>query len=379
MKPFFAIVLGARRAFFVLALMVSLGGAAQGAIGLEYFQVDKDPSGTGEPLEAIVVRNSVLFDALPTAQKIELQKKADEWNRKGRDWSFEQFRKAYPEYTDAEFEKLKEADPLQDPRATRIILMKGDGSREIIGSLKAIYDDGISNLPMERAEYFGPLKKPEPEVREFPLLLPPTGKLHPVTSVVGGRVQLMEFVAVQRDLNAILVSLLEMELFLREPGDFQRVAIDGLDIETLDAIENNLKVLRKDYRDGRFAMRPQSYLLYCDERLVSYYQRLGFKDFIQKGKLHGMSLDRRSFSEITFGSSPFAGARAKLEQRGGVKWAPSADPHYLKKTNERVTFWPVKNAAGEPPKEFLVDTGPGTPVMHRPYDKVRLSCSEYLN
>jgi hypothetical protein len=365
--------------FFVLALTVGLGRTAHGAIGLEYFQIDKDQSGTGEALEAIVIRNSVLFDALPAAAKVELQKTADEWIRKGRDWSFKQFRKAYPEYTDAEFEKLKEADPLQDPRATRVILMKGDGSHEIIGSLKAIYDDGRSNLPLEGAEYFGPLKRPEPEVREFPLLLPPTGKLHSVTSLMGGRVQLMEFVAVQRDLNAILISLLEMELFLREPGDFQMVAIDELDIETLNAIENNLKALRKDYRNGRFAMRPQSYLLYCDERLVPYYQRLGFKEFIQKGKLYGMSLDRRNFSEITLNSSPFAGARAKLEQRGSAKWMTGADPHYLKKTNERVTFWPVKDAAIEPPKEFLVDTGAGTPVVHRRYDKERVRCSEYLN
>jgi hypothetical protein len=359
-----------------LVLAVQMSSFAFAAVGIERFQIDADQSGTGEPIEAIVVRHSVLFDRLSLADQMELKKTAYDWSQKARDWSFLQFQKAYPEYTEEEFNKLKQADPLEDPRSTRIILIKGDGSGEIIGSLKAVYDDGKTGLPLESPEYFGRLERPEPQIEDFPMLLPPNGKMHSIPSLVGGWVQLMEFVAVQRDLNAILVSLAEMEIFLREPKDFQMAAIEDLSMEALDAIEENIDSLKRDYQKGKFAMRPQTYFLYCDERLVPYYQKLGFKVFIQKGKLYGMSMDRKTFSQITLTAPLFSAARSKLEKRGGVKWVTGPEPHYHKKGKGRFIFWPLKSEQLDIKKEFLSDQGPGTAIIRHSYDSAGLKCSK---
>jgi len=232
---------------------------------------------------------------------------------------------------------------------------------------------------LESPEYFGRLKRPEPQIEDFPMLLPPNGKMHSAPSLIGGWVQLMEFVAVQRDLNAILVSLAEMEIFLREPKDFQMVAIEDLSIKALDAIEENIGSLKRDYQKGKFAMRPQSYFLYCDERLVPYYQKLGFKVFVQKGKLYGMSMDRKTFSQITLTAPLFSAARSKLEKRGGLKWVIGSEPHYLNKGKERISFWPLKSEQSDIKKEFMSDQGPGTDIVLHSYDSSGLKCSKMFS
>ena len=238
-----------------------------------------------------------------------------------RAWTQDQFIKAYPDYSVAEFEAMNHT-PLNDPREIRVIALKGD-SDEIVGSLKLVYDDRKTPLPIE--EIFGPYHRPLPDYHMYTEYDLSTWGLKNSPQVTGEVVQLMEFVvdkSARGDLNSVLHFASEYALAGSE------VKLPTVSIPK----ERRPKGMKRSDFYGRYmpggetpdntpfenhVLMPAQYVLYCDSRLVPYYQSLGFNEFARKGeKLHAMVISREQFAQISMASPFFKRAYNKLDTMG---------------------------------------------------------------
>jgi hypothetical protein len=239
---------------------------------------------------------------------------------RARDWSYSQFAQYYPDYSAAEFEELKKHDILEDPRSVRVIVMKTDGSGDIVGSLKFVYDDLHTPLPYE-AEF--PLTRPKHGFREFFEYDSSTWGLKSSLQLTGQVVQVMEFVIdknARGDLNAVLHFASELDF------SFYTMRMLTEDVpKSQQPKEVRAQRARESAWGGaptRFIVHPEDYILYCDARLVPYYASLGFEDVQTKGKLHGMKISREKYARISMQSPFFRRAYNKLDHMGlTIDWS----------------------------------------------------------
>ena len=303
----------------IAALILSLCSLAQAKMDMEYFETKSGTPGQ-ENYSIFVIRNIPdHFSYANDAWSSEALKLA----RRARDWSYERFKEVYPNYTEAELDDLKKKDHLEDARSSRIVVMKNDGTGEIVGSLKVLYDDGKTPLPID--QIFGRIPRPVPAFRSHTELNSRNGHVTQNKVVTGAVVQLMEFIATKRDLNALLHIMAATDL---ATGQFSRKVTIPKELHPENVSNHAIKWTTDQNGKHRFdratvetfSLAPEVYVLYCDERLIPYYESLGFQKFSQNGKLFGMQISHNQFMQIALESPLFKPNRQKLQNRGGLNW-----------------------------------------------------------
>lgn len=111
--------------------------------------------------------------------------------QKARDTVFSNFRKASPDYTEEQWARVKQLDPLFRPD-TYVIIIQEPQTREVVANLKLVYDNPDHPLPAE-IRFPGQFKRSAPEQGSVSMFNVVQGKVHKYTNgPVGGAIQVME-------------------------------------------------------------------------------------------------------------------------------------------------------------------------------------------
>ncbi|MGZ3746453.1 MAG: hypothetical protein ACXWRE_03820 [Pseudobdellovibrionaceae bacterium] len=224
---------------------------------------------------------------------------------------------------------MKKEDLLEAPRAARIVVMNETG--EIVGTLKMIYDVGNTPLPIEKV-FYEKILRPEPHLGQLFFDAVAGSYTLSKQNLSGSLVQMMEFVSTRKYLNALLLLVAEIDTWLKQDNYFTQVEKSKLP-----------KIIQEQLMKNNFptiTIWPEEYVLYCDTRLVPYYESLGFRTFQQKGKLFAMKMSRDGFVHIVENSPLFRSSNEKLIEGGGLHWLRTDDQ--MKLTGMITTFQPLR-------------------------------------
>lgn len=265
---------------------------------------------------------------------------------RAREWTFEQFKFAYPDYPPAEFEKMKAEHELFPPYSSRIILTKGDPNGEIVGTLQLVYgsEEGLAvKLPNgKKWRYRGP---------RWHWVAHSNGS----SELYGGVIQAREFVAKEPLVSSIL------------HFTASQLAMDYSALPTATVTEN----LAREYRSIPLQYRstppratplfPLKIVAVWDSRLGDYYSRLGFKKIVEKpiaGSIFVSEIEIQDFVQIAKKNFIYRKGFEKIET-SGIWW------HYIDAEEiERQIFYSLKEG------RFLVASfeGPKLPIGRSYYD-----------
>ena len=314
---------------------------------MDFSYLETDLTGPGEEhYSVVIVRNTTHSVLAPDsyAREHEAKRMAAE----GQNWAFEKFAEHYPGYSKEDLEKLKKQYSLEDPRMSRFVIYTGGiqgPHSKIVGHLVMVHDDRKTNLPMDNV--FGRISREIPKFKMYPnfggLF---EGGIYENMELTGGLVQMMEFITTKKDLNAILhlLALADQQTgagdrlpWVAVPEEFRPEGVGkpaalyrnrkrtGLVQKPVPAPEGDL-----------FELKPSTYVLYCDERMVAYYESLGFKVHREKGRLRDMRISHRDFIEIPVRSRLFAPAHKKIQERHGLVYFTRTVTH-----PDQATAWPI--------------------------------------
>lgn len=295
----------------------------------------------GENFRIAIIRNDRNYSSEHDPKKIRGEAVARSLAEHAHDWVKELFKKEYPDFTDEDFKGLNDQLAVDDPRITRIVAMRADDPMQIVGSLVLVYDDLKRELPYDAA--MGKYQRPTIDFRNFTEYDMMTWGFSTTRQLTGGVVQLMEFVvdpSARGDLNAVLHFASEYELTGHIP-DLPEVSVPHWRLPKGTTRQDFLgKHTPVRQFDSAFWVLPEEYILFCADRMVDYYLRLGFEIIERRGKLIGMKISRQNFIKISNESPFFKRSYKHLDSLGlemdtfgdgrpegrAVIYPPGADP-----------------------------------------------------
>lgn len=235
---------------------------------------------------------------------------------------FEDMKLKYPEYDPATFDAMKAEDLLLEPHSARIIVREAFGKRNIVGTLK-LTNDYKAHLQLE--DFLG-WKFPRPPLH-FIFLEgsdPETGKNFAVRPELhGGIVQIQEFTVSKKKVSALL-HLVATDFAFHRMESYPLIVVDQALARQAAELTHGLWL-----PSSVETVHPDTYVLFCDARLVPYYESLGFKKFQEepiKEKYFVMTTSVSQFRRIAKEHFIFRTGRKSIEENGVFRiWDSNTD------------------------------------------------------
>jgi hypothetical protein len=257
------------------------------------------------------------------------QKLANRFVTKTKEWIIAQYIKRYPEVPRSFFENVLANDDLQDGRSELIVIMDGQDLSKIQGTMRVAWPDkNHPNLPSE--EIFGfTVDRPQPALEPWTdgwsLWEKKTLPSSTTPRLTGGIREIKNFVVAhdaEEDFVPVLYYLLE-KAGLSDMPVTQSFNITSVGNFKISGIQPKMD----------FFVYPKTYMLTCNEHMVPYYRRLGFK-LTQKEPVNGtnyvMTISREDFVTKT---AEYFGRRPGVKIIKDAKWDHEVFEHALNSQN----------------------------------------------